>query len=391
MNYIIHKDKENEAHILHIGQLYEALKEVEDNRQARGKRYCIGLLLMVVILAKLCGEDTPYGIAEWAAMRKQALQHYFGYHRYVQPSHNTIRRLMAVYVNDENLQMKLREYLHQTYGGQQSLLIVIDGKTLRGTIPKGKKQGVHLLAAYLPAEGVVLLQIEVAQKENEIVAAPKLLTRLDLKGRVVSGDAMFTQRDISVAVLAAGGDYIWLVKENQPTLHDDIERFFMPTQHAAGWNIPPLPQEVARETVKQAGRLETRYLTAIPDEHDYLQWPGAATVFQLSRRVTRISTGETYSQLVYGLTSLAYAPGCAHKLLQWTRQHWGIENGLHYRRDVTLKEDATRMSHSHQAQVLATLNNLVVALAHYLGFTNLASARRFCQAKLDAALFSIPT
>jgi hypothetical protein len=239
---------------------------------------------MVVILAKLCGENTPYGIAEWAKMRGKELQQLFGYHRLVIPSNKTLQRLTDSSLRDEDLQATIRHYLHQRYGGQQSVLITIDGKTLRGTIPKGKTRGVHLLAAYLPEEGVVLLQIEVGHKENEIVAAPKLLRQLDLKGRVVSGDAMFTQREISVTVLAQGGDYLWFVKDNQSTLHEDVQRFFQEVDHAPGWHIPPLPRAVATETCKQAGRVETRRLTAIPDEDNYLQWPGlcngqASTLF----------------------------------------------------------------------------------------------------------------
>lgn len=96
------------------------------------------------------------------------------------------------------------------YGGQQSVLITIDGKVLRGTIPAGGTQGGHLLAAYLPEEGVVLAQVEVdsKEKENEIKAAPKLLQQLDLRGRVVSGDVMFAQRKLSVQIMARGGDYL---------------------------------------------------------------------------------------------------------------------------------------------------------------------------------------
>lgn len=388
MDYITIDIKKDKSRLLNIGELYAFLEQVNDKRHDKGKRYTIGILLMVVILAKLCGENTPYGIAEWAKMRGKELQELFGYHRRVTPSNKTLQRLTDTSLEDEDLQATTRHYLHQRYGGQQSVLITIDGKTLRGTIPKGKTRGVHLLAAYLPEEGVVLLQIEVGQKDNEIVAAPKLLRQLDLKGRVVSGDAMFTQREISVTVLSQGGDYLWFVKDNQPTLHEDVQRFFEEPNHAPGWHIPPLPQAVAAETCKQSGRVETRRLTAIPDEHNYLQWPGAKTVFRLERHVFRSQKGDERSQVVFGITSLPFTPELAKDLLNWTRQHWGIENKLHYRRDVTLKEDATRMQKKHQAQVVATLNNFVIALANYLDFTNLASAQRFFQAKFDALIFS---
>ena len=366
MDYTIIETEKSEGRVLNIGELYSILEQVPDNRQEKGKRYTIGILLMVVILGKLCGENTPYEIAEWAKMRASQLQKLFGYHRPVNPSNKTLQRLTDTTVADSALQETIRNYLHQTYGGQQSILVTIDGKTLRGTIPKGETRGVHLLAAYLPEEGVVLLQIAVQQKENEIVAAPILLQELDLKGRVVSGDAMFTQREISVAVLAQGGDYLWFVKDNQQTLHEDVQRFFQEVEHASGWSIPALPQAAAKETSKQSGRIETRRLTAIPDENNYLNWPGVNTVFKLERYVTRPQKGEQWSQIVFGITSLTFTPDLAQQLLTWTRQHWAIENKLHYRRDVTLREDATRMKHTHQAQVVATLNNFVIALATYL-------------------------
>lgn len=388
MDYITIEVEENEGRLLNIGELYAVLEQVNDRRQAKGKRYAIGILLIVVILAKLCGEDTPYGMAEWAKLRSKELQELFGYHRRVNPSNKTLQRLTDTSVEDGDLQARIKRYLHQSYGGQQSVQVIIDGKTLRGTIPKGKTRGVHLLAAYLPEEGIVLLQIEVGHKENEIAAAPKLLRQLDLKGRVVSGDALFAQREISVSVLAQGGDYVWFVKDNQPVLHEDVQRFFQEVEHAPGWHSPPLPQSVTTDKCKQSGRLEIRRLTAIPDEHNYLQWPGLNTVFRLERHVSYQQKGEQRSQVVFGITSLAFTPGLAEKLLNWTRQHWRIENRLHYRRDVTLREDATRMKQTHQAQVVATLNNFVIALVSYLGFSNLASARRIFQAKLDALIFS---
>jgi predicted transposase YbfD/YdcC len=388
MDYITIEVDKSEGCLLNVGELYAALEQVKDKRQAKGKRYTIGVLLIVVILAKLCGEDTPYGIAEWAKLRSRQLQELFGYHRRVKPSNKTLQRLVDTSLEDEDLQATIKHYLHQNHGGQQSVQVVIDGKTLRGTIPKGKTRGVHLLAAYLPEEGVVLLQIEVGQKENEIVAAPQLLRQLDLKGRVVSGDAMFAQREISVTVLAQGGDYLWFVKDNQPTLHEDVQRFFQEVEHAPGWHTPLLPQAVATDKCKQSGRIEIRRLTAIPDEHNYLQWPGLNTVFQLERHVSCPQKDEERLQVVFGITSLEFSPGLAEDLLNWTRQHWRIENQLHYRRDVTLREDATRMKRPHQAQVLATINNFVIALTNYLGFSNLASARRNFQAKVDALVFS---
>ena len=145
---------------------------------------------------------------------------------------------------------------------------------MRGTIPKGMSQGVHLLAAYLPAEGVVLTQVAVASKENELTAAPKVIMSLDLVGRIVCGDALFTQRDLSVQVLYQGGDYIWFVKDNKPHLIEDVAQFFVPPSKTAGWHAPAMPKDVAQKTQKGNGRMEQRTMTAIPDEAGFIDRPG---------------------------------------------------------------------------------------------------------------------
>ena len=104
-----------------------------------------------------------------------------------------------------------------------SVVVSIDGKTVRGTIPAGACRGQHLLAAYLPQEGIVLLQVAAGAKDNEISVAPTLLGSLDLRGKVVTGDAVHTQRALSTQTVAAGGAYLWVAKDNQPTLRADIE------------------------------------------------------------------------------------------------------------------------------------------------------------------------
>ena len=137
MNDSIPEIKIDEAQVINLSQLYKYLGTVKDTRHKKGKRYTLNILLLVVILAKLCGEDNPYGIAEWAKLRGQQLQQLFNYHRRVTPSNKTIQRLTATMVDDSDLQKQMRAYLHQAYGGQQSILITIDGKTLSGGADPG--------------------------------------------------------------------------------------------------------------------------------------------------------------------------------------------------------------------------------------------------------------
>jgi hypothetical protein len=177
-----------------MGQLFEMFQHIPDTRQTKGKRYPLPFLLAAILLARLSGEHTPTGITESIGLRRRQLVSALPTTRYTAPSLTTIRRVLDEVMSVEALHRVFQQFLHQTYGGQQSVLITIDGKSLRGTIATGETRGVHLLAAYLLDEGIVLAQVEVDRKENEIKAAPKLLQQLDLRKRVVSGDAMFAQR-----------------------------------------------------------------------------------------------------------------------------------------------------------------------------------------------------
>jgi predicted transposase YbfD/YdcC len=375
-----------EGVVFDVNALMQHLQQVSDRRSRRGIRYSLSFLLSVIILAKLCGQNKPSAIAEWVKLRGKQLVNAFNKERRTVPSLNTIRRTLAETVEATELQTIFNRFLHQAYGGQQSVLVSLDGKTLRGTIPKGETSGVHLLAAYLPEEGIVLMQVAVDSKENEIAAAPRILTALDLRGRVVCGDALFTQRDLSAQVLYEGGDYIWFVKENQSRLKEDVEQFFAPARKAPGWHAPELAREQAQTTEKGHGRLEQRTLTAIVDDHGFIDWPGLRQVFKLERKVTETATGVISVDEVVGITSLSPEIASAKRLLEWTRSYWGIENGLHYRRDVTLDEDSTRMSSSALAETMAVLNNFVIGLMSKLGFRNLASAQRIFDARFTIAL-----
>ena len=235
---------------------------------------------------------------------------------------------------------------------------------------------------YLPSEGLVLMEVALDGKGCEIPGATKLLKMVDLREKVVMGDAMHTQRAVSIQIVEAGGDYIWFAKGNQPQLEEDIHLWFEPEPDPIpGQGRVPKDFETVKETSKGHGRLEERTLTVSSQLNDFLDWPYLQQVFRLERRFLFMKTGEIQEQVVYGITSLsseAIAPG---KLLTLIRSYWGIENGLHYRRDVTLREDRTRMTKSNAGRVMACLNNLVIGLvSSKTQFAYLPSARRFFDA-----------
>lgn len=368
-----------------VGSLLAALAHLTDQRSARGVRYDLAPVLVLMVLAKLSGEDRPSGIAHWVSLRAAWLMNALGLSWTRTPHDATYRRVMAAAIDVGELEAVVREFLQLAVdSAAQQVIINMDGKSLRGTIPSGQTQGEHLLAAYHPEAGVVLLQIAVGSKENEISAAPRLLQALDLSGKIITGDAMFAQVELSRQVVAAGGDYLWIVKNNQPSVRESIETLFVSERTARG----PVAHDFQSATTldKGHGRLEQRTLTASSLLNEYLGWPGVGQVFEIEREVIEVASQRRRHEIVYGITSLARAQAAAGRLLAISRAHWGIENGLHYVRDVTFKEDATRMKSGTAAQVLAILNNLALGLIRRAGFDNAAEARRWFEARPKAAL-----
>lgn len=386
MQDIILESASKDALIFNLADLQESLKSLTDQRDSRGKIYPLEMILSLVVLAKLSGHDKPSAISGWIRDRKDQIVSLFGCRHHRIPCLNTIRSVLNQ-VDEQELQTIFIDYIHRTYGGISSRQILFDGKTMRGTIPKGKTQGEHLMALYLPEEGVVLKQIAVDAKQNEISAVSRLLEGVSLKNRVVCADAMHTQRDLSADIVQRGGDYVWIVKDNQATLKADIEQFFKPPRVSAGWHPPQLPQTCCEDVTVGHGRVEKRTITMMDDSDGFLDWPSAEQVFRLERTIRHMRTGTVSTETVVGLTSCSKAEASASDLLNLTRGYWAIENGLHYRRDVTLKEDATRFSYSRMARVMATMNNFLVGLVAKLQMPNLAQARRSFDAQIARILF----
>jgi predicted transposase YbfD/YdcC len=372
--------------VFDVDSLYAEFNGLVDRRERRGRRYSLGTVLLLIVLAKMCGEDRPYGIAQWVSARTAELREILALRSRRLPSLNTYRRVLQSAVDVRELHRAVKRFLYQKGKRGERKLVSIDGKTLRGTLSTRVQRGVHVLAAYLPAQGVVLMQVAVGDKGNELSAAPRLLRSLDLRGNVVMGDAMFTQRELSQQILQAGGDYIWLAKENQQHLQEAIAQLFAPVSRSPGWGVPPNDFQKAMRCDKGHGRLEERVLTCSTLLNDYLDWPGVAQVFQLQRHRTNLCNGACTTQTVYGLTSLNRSQAPAPQLLSLVRDYWRIENSLFHRRDATLREDATHTMASSLAQALSAINNLVIGLTLRNGWPSLPEARRHFDAHPTAAL-----
>ena len=375
-----------EGLVFDVGSLFEALLALHDQRDARGIRYALVTVLVFVVLAKLAGEDYLRGIAQWVAERQAGLAEFFSLAKPQAPCYTTYGRILGRAVAVDEFDHVVGSFFAGLPGAGCSVEVALDGKTLRGTIPLGQTRGVHLLAAYCPGEGLVFAQVAVESRENEIVAAPRVLKLLDLQGKIVTGDALLTQRKLAVQIVKAGGEYVFPVKENQPELLADLRTLFEPEPCIKGFSPATKDLRAAKKVEKGHGRMEKRTLTASRDVKGYVEWPYAEQGFQLEREFKQLNTGQITREVVYGITSLTIQEADAARLLEITRGHWGIESGLHYRRDVTLREDRSRVRMGHAPQVLAAVNNLVLGLLARLGYTSAPEARRHFAAHLDEAV-----
>ncbi len=377
----------NTGTIVNLSSLYARFQRLPDKRKAKGKRYALATILVGMFLAKLCGEDKPSGIAEWVALRGEWIAKVLGLKRKAMPSHHTYRRILADILDVQELEDLVRDhYRHHGEAGYH-VVISMDGKIVRGTMEAEVQEGLCLLAVFLPGEGITLAQLAIEHGQNEISTAPKLLGYVDLRNKVVIGDALHTQRQVSIQIGKAGGNYLWTVKANQPQLLQDLKDWFDPhVKLLPGMGCPPKDFCSATLTNKGHGRLEMRTLTTSSQLNDFLDWPFLQQVFQLERTITILKTGKTRHELIYGITSLSAEQASPSHLLHMLRSYWHIENSLHYPRDVTLHEDQTRFKKHSAAHNMATLNNLILALIAQSQFPFVPSARRFFAAHPDRAL-----
>lgn len=331
----------------------------------------------------LCGYRSYSAIADWGRCYGQQLARALGFTHDKTPCaatlHHVLRKLDGPLVEAAlgAWAESVLTVLPPAAGELEAM--AIDGKTLRGS----RKQGapaVHLLSALSERLGLTLWQQAVADKTNEIPVLEEMVRELVVEGRVITVDALLTQRAVAERIVHGGGDYVMIVKGNQPQLHQDIHLVFQEA-HALAEPI------AAAETVDSGhGRIEHRRLTASAALVGYSDWPGLGQVFQLERCVTLKKGGEQRHEVVYGVTSLGPDRATPARLLHVVRQHWQIENKLHWVRDVTFDEDRSQVRCGSIPQVMAAFRNTAIGLMRRTGEVNIAAACRRFAAQPWAAL-----
>ncbi len=348
-----------------LPSLAEALASVPDPRGRRGRRHPLPAVLGLVTLGLLMGRKSLEGIAELGRTFGPPLAHALGFTRGKTPTKSTLSRTLRR-LDADAVENALARWVEPRLPPEVDHL-ALDGKTLKGS-RDGEVPGQHLVSAYAPHVQAVVAQMRVDSKTNEHKAALRLLGILPVKGKVISGDAMFCQRDFCQEVIDRGGDYLLTVKANQPGLETDIAAglaYEMAARSLAAAFSPEAaeavpPGRVVTTVEKGHGRLEKRTIRVTTILTLQQKWPGLAQGFEITRE--RTEKGKKTVEVVYGMTSLNPEKADAKRLLELSRQHWGIENGSHYVRDVTLGEDACAVKKGAAPQVLAALRNAVVHL-----------------------------
>ncbi len=331
---------------------------VTDPRVDRGLNHDLLEMIFVALTAALCGANG------WADVERFGKAKLDWFRQYIElphgvPSHDTFGRVFARLDTGEFLSA-MHEWVDQFAGSLRGRGIAIDGKTLRGSFDQAADQSpLHTITAFATDTRLVLRQMSVGEKSNEIPAVPVLLQLLELDGAVVTLDAMHTQVETAKAIVRAQADYVMTVKQNQPQLHQRLSELF--GEYAQDdYQAEGLRQQVSAKQ-QSHGRTEQRacYVIGVPKgEKVFARWPSLRSIGMLYRHSTaRDRQGqlkETH-EVAFFISSL---PPRVRRLGQLLRDHWSIENSEHYILDVVFTEDASRIRSGSAPEVAAAFRRL---------------------------------
>ena len=333
--------------------------QIQDPRIDRSKRHKLIDIIIISILAVICGAERWVDIENFGKSKIDWLKSFLELPNGI-PSHDTFGRVFSL-IDPEEFQMSFQSWVRSIREFTKGEVVAIDGKQLRGSKDGFLgKRAIYMVSAWAEANEIVLGQRKVDEKSNEITAIPELLNLISIAGCVVTIDAMGTQTAIAQKIIDAGADYLLSLKENQGRLYQDVVWLF---EYDRKNNFKDAPYDYTKTVNKGHGRTEIRECWSISDP-DYIQnlksaskWKGLKSFAMV--RATRISGEKTTVKTRYYISSL---PSEAKHLLNVARKHWSIENELHWVLDVALREDHSRIRKKYAPENFAVLRHMALTL-----------------------------
>ena len=332
--------------------------DLDDPRSDHTKLHGLLDLIALTLCAVVSGADAWTDVETYGLHKRDWLEGFLDLPHGI-PSHDTLGRVFAA-LDPAAFQRCFVSWMHAVVGASRGRLVAIDGKALRHSFDTAKgKSAIHLVSAWASANHLLLGQIAVDDKSNEITAIPELLRLLDLQGALVTIDAMGCQKKIAADIVAAGGDYVLAVKENHPTLYADIERVFL-----AGLEDDFAGQDYRYyHTVDTAhGRTEERHyhLLAVPRAlaEAHADFVGLKTIGMVYRE-RAVGVGEAEGETHFYISSRGLQ---VRVFAGAVRGHWSIENNLHWVLDVAFQEDASRVRLGHGPENLGLMRRIALSL-----------------------------
>jgi predicted transposase YbfD/YdcC len=336
--------------------LRDCFEDCFDPRREHRRLHNLWDIIGLTLCAMICGCDSVVEIHEYGVKKFEFLSTFLDLENGV-PSHDTIGRVFAL-LHPEKFRDSFSRWTQSLAQALPGRVIAIDGKTLRGAHNKGEKP-LHLVSAFATENRLVLTQQAVAEKSNEITAIPEVLKLLDVKKAIVTIDAMGCQKEIAAQIKDQGADYVLAVKDNQPTLHVDVQELFVQGLETDFTNIKH--QQLQTQEAGH-GRQEKRIYTLIRPTKEWLakhpEWKGLKTLGMVCSE-RQVGDEDPTGQVRFFITSLSMDVAAFAKAV---RSHWAIENNLHWVLDVSYREDENRTRKDHTAENLAWIRRLTVSL-----------------------------
>ena len=340
-----------------LRSIVKHFESLPDPRHTCNRLHLLADVISIAVCGVIVGCSGPSAIERWAKAKKEWLKEVLALPNGI-PSRDCIRRILCA-LKPEAFQTCFQSWMASLLSEDDDKTVAIDGKAMRRSHDRAAGLGpLPRVSAWAREHGLSLGQVATEEKSNEITAIPALIDRIDVKGAIVTIDAMGCQKEIAKKIIDAKGDYVLAVKDNQPKLHRAIKELFSDERQG---DLLKMPHREHQTSEKGHGRNDERWYVLVKIPRGFPlkdQWPGIKAV-GMAVRVTEKSDGTTSGDTRYFISS-RYLSG--QRFAQAVRGHWGIENSLHWVLDVTFDEDQSRTRDRHMADNLSWLRRFAISL-----------------------------